>query len=142
MPLPSGLALNASTGALVGRPATSAAVDGVATDYTFTVQARDANGLVARKKEVIRIYPAPTVTITAPNGTVGVAYTGSVVGSAGSSPYAYAITIGALPTGLSIHATTGAISGTPTVAGSYTYSVRVTGDKGASTTTADTIVIV
>lgn len=139
MPLPSGLTLT-SSGVLIGQPTAASAAAG-GTDYTFTVRAVDANGSVAFKRETIRVYPLPTITVTAPAGTVGVAYSGTVVGSNGSSPYAYAVATGALPTDVSLHATTGALSGTPSVAGTYTGTFSVTGDKGGVQTKAFSITI-
>jgi hypothetical protein len=137
MPLPAGLSLNASTGALVGRATTAGS-------YTFTVQARTAAGLVARKTYTVTVYPVPVFTVTAPAGTVGVAYTGQLtVTNSPSTPVAYSVASGALPTSLSLNASTGAITGTPSVAGTYTGTFRVTGDKGgfAATDTAFSITI-
>lgn len=86
MPLPAGLALNASTGALVGQPTAAAAVDGAATDYTFTVQGVDSLGQVARKQFTITVNPAVSLTLSYPaTGTVGVAYSGTVTDSVGNS---------------------------------------------------------
>jgi hypothetical protein len=45
----------------------------------------------------------------------------------GTPPYAFSIISGTLPTGLSLNAATGAITGVPTGAlGPYTFTVRVT----------------
>jgi hypothetical protein len=139
MPLPQGLSLT-STGSIVGQPVAASAAAG-GTDWTFTVRVVDANGRYAFLRDTIRVYPLPTVTVVAPAGTVGVAYTGSVTGSNGSSPYGYTVQSGALPTSVSLHATTGALSGTPTVAGTYTGTFRVTGDKGGIKDTAFSITI-
>jgi hypothetical protein len=130
MPLPPGLTINASTGAIVGRPTEAACVNGEPTDYTFTVEARTSTGLAARRRDTIRVYPYPEYTVTAPAGTVGVAYTGALtLTNSPSTPVVYAVASGALPTGLALNAGTGAITGTPTVAGTYTGAFRVTGDK-------------
>jgi hypothetical protein len=37
----------------------------------------------------------------------------------------YSVTSGALPTGLTLNTSTGIISGTPTVAGSYAFTIQV-----------------
>jgi large repetitive protein len=53
-------------------------------------------------------------------------YTGAVVGAGGVTPYTYAITAGSLPTGLSLNTATGAITGTPSVVGSFPVTFQVT----------------
>ena len=60
------------------------------------------------------------------------AYSQSVATSGGLAPIAFAITSGALPTGLTLNANTGAITGTPTAAGAYTFTVTAT-DANATT---------
>ncbi|MGB3389454.1 MAG: Ig domain-containing protein [Pseudaminobacter sp.] len=53
--------------------------------------------------------------------TVGVAYAGFTVTAAGGQgdEYRYSVSAGALPDGISLDAATGAVSGTPTQAGTY-----------------------
>ena len=50
--------------------------------------------------------------------------------SGGKSPYTFAVATGSLPNGLSLNASTGAVTGTPTAAGSFT--IKVTDSKGAT----------
>ena len=52
-------------------------------------------------------------TTSLPNGQVGVAYSATLTATGGTTPYAWSITSGVLPTGLSLNASTGLISGTP-----------------------------
>lgn len=56
--------------------------------------------------------------------TVGTAYSQTLTATGGTSPITWAVTIGALPGGLSL--TGGAISGTPTTAGTYSVTVKAT----------------
>jgi hypothetical protein len=74
-------------------------------------------------------------TFTMPAGTVGVAYSGSIATAAsvtgGTPPYTYAITSGALPAGLKM-STAGAVTGTPTAAGTASFVVTVTDSLGTA----------
>jgi subtilase family serine protease len=59
------------------------------------------------------------------NAQVGVPYVGSCVASGGKSPYTYTVSAGTLPPGLSLNASGGEITGTPTVAGGNTFTINV-----------------
>ena len=67
-----------------------------------------------------------------PNGTVGESYKQTVTTSGGTGTKTFALSSGQLPAGLSLNKTTGVISGTPTTAGSDTFTVMVTDAVGAS----------
>ncbi|MGN7963461.1 putative Ig domain-containing protein [Brucella sp. 22210] len=64
--------------------------------------------------------------------TVGEAYSQANTATGGTAPYNFAISGGALPNGLSINSATGLVSGTPTLAGPFSYTVQVT-DRTAPT---------
>src|ERR1035438_7741697 len=76
------------------------------------------------------------LSVSCNQGTVikGTAVSGMyLVGTGGTAPYTnYAIFSGSLPTGLSLNATTGNITGTPTVSGSFPFVANVT-DSAPST---------
>lgn len=87
--------------------------------------------------------PCPVITLTPsqiPGGTVGVGYNQALAGVGGTAPYVFQLVSGTLPTGLSLSAL-GVISGTPTVAGSFTFVVRATDADGCSGTQSYTVVI-
>jgi len=70
-----------------------------------------------------------TITLsptTLPNGTVSTAYSQTITASGGTSPYTFAVTAGALPAGLTLNGTTGVLSGTPTAAGTSSFTVTAT----------------
>lgn len=60
----------------------------------------------------------------------------------GTSPFTWSVSAGALPPGLTLGASTGLLSGTPTTAGSYSFTVKVTDSGGLTATEAVTLAIV
>ena len=62
------------------------------------------------------------VSISQPYATRGVAFTSQGIAGGGTPPYTFAISQGTLPPGLQMDGT-GAISGTPTYAGQYTFTI-------------------
>src|SRR5581483_7215779 len=58
-----------------------------------------------------------------PSGTVGTAYDETVAASGGTAPYAFSVTGGSLPAGLTL-STGGRLHGTPTTAGASTFTVQ------------------
>lgn len=72
-------------------------------------------------------------------GTVGVAFSVTLESVGGTGPYSYSLLSGSLPPGLSL--ASGIISGTPTAAGTYTFTIEVTDANGAVDSTTFQIVI-
>lgn len=73
--------------------------------------------------------PPPQVTVSTtslPGATVGAAYSATLQATGGTGSYQWSVTTGALPAGLTLNQNTGLISGTPTVAGATTFTVRAT----------------
>jgi hypothetical protein len=69
---------------------------------------------------------------------LGVAYNSTVIASGGTGIYRFAIVGGALPGGLALNPTTGTISGTPSVDGTFSYTVQAADSAGATATTGST----
>jgi hypothetical protein len=85
----------------------------------------------------------PTISLapaTLPDGTVAVAYSQTITGSGGAAPYTFDVTTGALPPGLALIAD-GALTGTPTTAGTFTFTIRGTDANGCLATLTYTIII-
>jgi type VI secretion system secreted protein VgrG len=85
----------------------------------------------------------PTITLTPatlPNGTVGVPYSQTIVGSGGTAPYTFAVVSGALPTGLTLTAA-GVLAGTPTTAATSSFTIRGTDVNGCFATVAYAVAI-
>ncbi|MDB6076146.1 MAG: hypothetical protein JWO89_3786, partial [Verrucomicrobiaceae bacterium] len=116
--LPSGLNLSA-TGVLSGTPTTSAA-----TGISLTVKATDNYGCQATSTYVLKICPVINITpSTLATASVGSAYSQTLTASGGTGPYAWTVTSGTLPTGLTLSAS-GVISGNPTTAVSSNFTVQ------------------
>ncbi len=122
--LPSGITIDASTGHLAG---TTTAIG----SYPITVTATDTNGCSGTGATYTLTVTCPTITVTRngggsfPAGIFNTAYSGQSVTAAPASTYTFAVTLGAMPTGLSL-SSAGAISGTPTATGNFTFTVTAT----------------
>ena len=134
--LPTGLSLAAGTGTISGQPTTAGSAN-------FTIQVTDSAHATASKAFAMTIDPALSITTTSPlpTGTVGVNYSTTVAATGGSGTYAWAVTAGALPAGLTLHTTTGAIRGTPTAAGPGSFTIQVKDSTGATASKAFTMTI-
>ena len=87
------------------------------------------------------LTPLSITTSSLPNGTVGVAYSQTLVATGGTTPYTWTITSGTLPAGLSL-SSSGVISGTPITSGGPTsVTFQVTDSTSAITTEALSITI-
>jgi hypothetical protein len=126
--LPPGLTLDPSNGQIVGRPVTAGA-------FQFTVQATDNAGAQATAALSISIAQGLSIpNCPTPVGAVGQAYSAALVALGGAQPYAWTITSGTLPTGLTLDSGNSLISGTPTDPGAFTYVLQVA-DKASSNST-------
>ena len=128
--LPAGLVFNTTTGQLTGTPAAPFALT------NFTVTVTDAAATPSSKTFSLTINGPLTTTQAVPTkvGTVGAAIASfiPVTAAGGTIPYVFALSGGALPTGLTFNTTTGAISGTPTTTLAATpFTVTVTDNVGA-----------
>ena len=122
--LPAGLALTSATGTISGKPSQAGA-------FAFAVKVQDSSSPLqtASAPMTLNVSSATSslkiVNTSLPAGQVGVAYQASNTASGGTSPYTWSITSGALPVGLALSASSGAISGKPSVSGSSTFMVKV-----------------
>jgi len=135
--LPGGLSLS-SSGALTGTPMAVGS-------YSFTITVTDANNCTATIRYTLVISnTCSTITVnppTLPAGTVGTAYSQTISATGGYAPYTFTVTSGALPQGLSLNATTGALSGTPLQTGTYNFFITVTDGYGCTGSRSYTVTI-
>lgn len=125
------------------------AVTGVATlvqTSTFTVLARDGAGNTATKTFTLTVDPANPLIINnqspvLTSGTVGVPYEIGLFPLGGVPPWSWSHIAGTLPPGLSVQASPGRVRGTPTTAGTFTFTVMVNDSSGQSATGQFTITI-
>jgi hypothetical protein len=133
--LPTGLSLTTSTGLISGTPS-------VVASQTFTVQVASGDGQTATQQLTIDVYDVLAVTTASLSpGVTGTAYSETLVATGGDGAYTWSVTIGSLPTGLSLTTSTGLISGTPSVVGSQTFTVQVATGDGQTATRQLTITV-
>jgi hypothetical protein len=120
--LPTGVTFNAATATLSGTPTQSGT-------FPITIKATDSTtgtgSPFSKSVGYTLAVSAPTITITPttlPAAAIAVAYSQSVTASGGTAPYTYSVTTGALPAGLTL-STAGAITGTPTAGGSFSFTI-------------------
>jgi hypothetical protein len=126
--LPPGLILNLNTGAITGAPTA------IGTFPVF-ISLTSPIGSPATVLPLTVTALVPPLQITTypvlPQGTVGVAYSGSMGATGGAAPYTFAIISGALPAGLTF-SPGGSFGGTPTAFGSSKFTVQVTDSAGGT----------
>ena len=103
----------------------------VAGEYTVTVSVTGYNPKTSDPVNVTSsVGIAPTITTTSlPNGAVGTAYSHTLTAT-GDTGITWSLETGSLPTNL-VLSTAGVISGTPTTAGTYNFTVTATNAVGS-----------
>ena len=132
--LPDGLSMSAG-GMISGTASTTGSV-------TINFQVRDAVSKSAQKSITINVVPPPPAVATASvsQGEKNKPYSFNLIASGGKPPYRWALVLGSLPAGLSL-STTGVLTGTPTVDGSFDFTVEVTDAEGKTARKALTLIV-
>ena len=128
--LPNGVVLDAKTGVISGAPLAAAT-----SAFTVTLTDSAAKAGTARQALSVRVVAPPALTVTTsllPGATEKAPYSQALAASGGVSPYTWSITAGALPAGLRVNPATGGLEGTPSTAGTSTFTVQVA-DSAAGT---------
>ncbi len=117
--LPGGLSFSGA--GQIGGTATSSGA------FTFTAQVTDANSNRATKQFTLAVAGGISVTTTSLSaGATQAPYAQTLTATGGTPPYSWSVTAGALPNGITLGALSGALAGTPTVTGVFTFTVTVT----------------
>jgi hypothetical protein len=121
-----GLSLGATTGDIAGTPTTSGT-------WSFSVQVSDTQNPAdtATRAFTLTIAAAPQpnpITITTqslPSARRNKNYTRTLTATGGTAPYTWSLASGSLPTGLSLNASTGVISGRASTLGTWSFVMSV-----------------
>jgi hypothetical protein len=152
--LPPGLTLPATfagSGDIIGG---TPANPGVEPAYTFTVQGTGDQGQPLYQAYTISVDENEPLAINASGGTdlgpgtVGQAFAQDFFLSGGAAPYTWSLASGQLPPGLTLHTSSAGprdagneLAGTPTKAGTYTFTMKLTDYPGQQATQQFTLVI-
>ncbi len=116
-------------------------VGAISSPMTITIHSawKDApGGTTVTADQTVNIFPGPppALTVSCPANTAvfGVPYSSAAEANGGVPPYSYWIILGALPGGLNMSATNGAVTGTPNGLG-HTFVVGVTDSLGSTAST-------
>jgi len=127
--LPTGLSLNAATGAITGTPSAGAGTTNITLRVTDNAAASDTQALSITLVSVtssLAIIPG-----SLPSGKIGAVYAADLTAVGGVAPYAFDVVLGALPEGLVLDSPTGTISGTPTTVETLAVTFRCRDASGA-----------
>lgn len=137
--LPAGVTFT-STGVLSGTPTVSGT-------FNFTLTTTDSSPSPGPYTSAPVAYSltvnAPTITLTPASlttATTAVAYSETVTANGGTAPYSFGISAGSLPAGISFNSA-GLLSGTPTAAGTYNFTIIATDTHGFTNSRAYTVVV-
>jgi hypothetical protein len=139
--LPAGLSLS-TAGVISGTPLAAGAGT---TNVAFVMKdSGTATPLSVTQTLGVTITAAPAIAFsgTMPaTATYNAAYTGSAAASGGVGTLTYSLASGALPTGLSLNAANGAVTGTPTAVGTFNFTIKAADAFGDSNTQSYSIVV-
>ncbi|HEX9849184.1 Ig domain-containing protein [Candidatus Deferrimicrobium sp.] len=120
--------------ASINSGANSLAAGGYSDNVTFTNTTNGTGNTTRPVSLTVNAAEAPTIsTVSLPAGAVDTAYSQTLAATGGTTPYSWSVSAGTLPAGLSLSAT-GVLDGMPTAEGTSTFTVRVEGANGASST--------
>lgn len=132
--LPAGVSFS-SAGVFSGTPSSSG-------NFPLSIRSTDQYGATGTVSYTISVA-APTIAVSPTsltNGAYGTAYSQTVTASGGNGSYSFAVLSGSLPSGMAL-ASDGTLSGTPTSAGTYSFTLTATDGNGFTGSRAYTLTI-
>lgn len=111
------------------------------TQQTTITLTSTVTGTQSASTTTIIVNPAPQISGTAPDGTVGTAYSTTFALTGGTPALKWLAPKGTLPAGLSFNTTTGVLSGTPTTVGSTTFTLQAVDSSDVPFTVTSTITL-
>jgi len=110
-------------------------------DYAFTVMVSGPNGPGFFSAQDFSVNITPLVSINnvslSPTGRVGIPYSVTFSASGGTPPYRnWTVISGTTPPGLTLNPSTGVLSGTPTMAGGFSFTMTVSDSAGLTSVPA------
>ena len=134
--LPGGIGFNNNTGAFSGTP--TQPDDGRNIRVTVSDSGVPMQSITRDLFFEIKPLAVSIDTTNLPNGITGIPYSAEVEAIDGLLPYSFSVIEGVLPNGLSLpnDRRTGAISGIPTMAGTFTFTIQVIDSDGPATVAA------
>ena len=85
--------------------------------------------------------PSLTFSTPLPEGEVGVSYSTTLTQVGGSPAVTWSVLSGSLPTGITLDASTGVLSGTPTASGTASFTIKITDSISRTATKAATLTV-
>ena len=124
--LPPGVTLSTS-GALAGTPTSEGT-------FEFVVKAQNGGPSVTKTYTLGVRQPvtvkSPFANAQASRAEVGIRFGATATATGGTGTYTWAVASGALPAGVALNATSGALAGTPQGAGNFTFALSATDAEG------------
>lgn len=116
----------------------------VTSNTSVSITATATSTSAARATATVTVTPEGALAVASsslPEGNTGSPYTATFSATGGATPYQWAIASGSLPSGIQLQPSSGVISGTTALAGSYPFTAKVTDSAGNSASVSLSLMI-